>query len=129
MESDIDITFYCFNHYTFSQLLESLSPWPASAHSKLPLHWSLHLLAILSFQVNVEFDVNDGDGIDDGVLNNDYDTNALEHLDTDFKGALALAGQLHQSKVHIQDLLHWSQRKRRSSSYASQPLSRGGGRC
>ena len=128
MESDIDITFYCFNHYTFSQLLESLSPWPASTHSRLPLHWSLHLLAILSFQVNVEVDVYDGDGIDDGVLNNDYDTNALEHLDTDFKDALALAGQLHHSKVHLQDL-HWSQRKRRSSSYASQPLSRGGGRC
>merc|ERR1712156_484631 len=33
------------------QLLESLSPWPASAHLKLPLHWSMHLLAILSFQV------------------------------------------------------------------------------
>ena len=89
----------------------------------------MHLLTILSFQVNIEVDVYGGDGIDDGVLNNGNDTTALEHLDTDLKGALTLAGQLHQSKVQLQDLLHWSQWKRRSSSYASQPLSRGGGRC
>ena len=72
----------------------------------------MHLLTILSFQVNVEVDVYGGDGIDDGVLNNDFDTNALEHLDTDLKGALTLAGQLHHRKVHLQNLLHWSQRKR-----------------
>ena len=53
------------------------------------------------------------------VLNNGNDSTALEHLDTDFKGALALAGQLHQSQVHLQD-----QRKRWSSSDASQSLSR-----
>ena len=67
----------------------------------------MHLLTILFSQVNVEADVYDGNGIDDGVLNNGNDTNALEHLDTDLKGALTLARQLHQSQVHLQD-----QRKR-----------------
>ena len=36
----------------YCQLHESLSPWPASTHSKLPLHWALHLIVILTFQVN-----------------------------------------------------------------------------
>ena len=105
-------------------MLEILSPWSASTHSKLPLHWSLHLLAILFFQVYHDVFVSVGDGLDVVVLNNGNDTTALEHLDTDLKGVLTLAGQLHQSKVHLQDLLHWSQRKRRSSSYASQSMSR-----
>ena len=50
--SQIIITNYC-------QLHESLSPWPASTHSKLPLHWALHLIVILTFQVN--FYREDGD--------------------------------------------------------------------
>merc|ERR1712032_926041 len=51
-----------FLHTAFAlfphQLHQSLSPWPDSTHSKLPLHWALHLIVILTFQVLIHWLTN-----------------------------------------------------------------------
>ena len=58
------ITIIITNHHY--QIHQSLSPWPASTHSKLPLHWALHLIVVLSFQVNFDGEDSDNDEDDDG---------------------------------------------------------------
>ena len=51
------------DHHDHHQLHESLSPWPASTHSQLPLHWALHLIVIMVFQVRFDGEevVHDGE--------------------------------------------------------------------